>query len=408
MKERLFIRISSDERSLQWGTLLDAEEGGHAFADNGSLLLEDAETLGEIIDEHQVILMLPAHRVKCFNETTPTKNRKQLEKAIPYQLEEQILDSVDSQHFALGSFDAQERLAINVVDKAYFEETLALLKEAGVEPDYVVSEAACLPNYYDAWSVVIEEQVLVRQEENNFWSADKQLVEELLKLELQSNELSVTQAVRVYAVEGEVLKLEGVPGLATQQEVLDDSFLFLAKNFDGGAINLLQQEFASQKKTQRNYGVWKLPAVAASLLLLLGLAYLVSNIVYLNKQHSELEERTLAETKKVYPGQEDLTVALIQINRGFSSIGGDSGSGVSFAGLMDKSIKAMDTKNIEFNQMEYIASRGELSMDVSAESYDILTGSQRSLESSGLEVSMRNASENGGVWTARITVGLSK
>lgn len=406
MKEKLFIRISSDEKSLEWGCLSSSEDSEN-FSERGSLLIEDLEAIGEIVKEQHIVLMLPAHRVKCFNESTPTKNRKHLEKAIPYQLEEQILDNVDSQHFALGSFDAQERLAINVIDKDYLSETLALFKEAGVEPDEVVSEAACLPSFNDAWSVLIEDQVLVRQEENLFWSADKVLVEELLKLELQSNELSVTQAVRVYTAKAEQLNLSNVPGLATQQHPVEDSFLFLAQSFSGNCINLLQQEFASQKKTQRNYGVWKLPAIAAIALLAVGLTYLISHIVHLNKQYSSLEERTLAETKKVYPTL-PLTTARVQINNSYRNIGGDTGSGVSFAGLINQSIKAMDTTNIQFTQMEYIASRGQLSMDVSAESYDVLTRSQRSLEGSGLEVNMRNASENGGVWTARITVGLSK
>ncbi|GAA4358889.1 type II secretion system protein GspL [Kangiella marina] len=407
MKEKLFIRINSDERSLQWGILSGDEEGHSSFTDRGRLLIEDIETLGEQVSEQTVVLMLPAHRVKCFNEKTPTKNRKQLEKAIPYQLEEQILDNVDNQHFALGSFDAQDRLAINVVDKQYLAETLEQFKEVGVEPDFVISEAACLPYFNDAWSTLIEEQVFVRQEPNVFWSADKSLVEELLKLELQRDELSVSQAIRIYATEKQELNLDAVPGLATQYEVIEDTFQFLAHNFDEAGLNLLQQEFSSQKKVQRNYGVWKLPAIAASVVCVLGIVYLVSHIIHLNQQYSNLEERTLAETKKIYPTL-PLTTAKIQINNSYRSIGGDSGSETSFALLMDKAIKAMDARSINFTQMEYIASRGELSMDVSAESYDILTRSQRSLESSGLKASMRNASENGGVWSARITVGLNK
>ncbi|MBV34790.1 MAG: general secretion pathway protein GspL [Rickettsiales bacterium] len=404
MKERLFIRFTSDEKSLQWGILLASSEKQASFEQEGELLLEDVETLAEVITEQQIVLMIPAHRVKCFNVQAPTKNRKHLEKAIPYQLEEQVLDSVDSQHFALGAFDEQDRLAVNVIDKNYFSELVALLKDAGIEPDYVVSEAACLPSYKDAWTALVEEQVLVRQEHNNFWSADQGLVEQLLKLELQTDELSVTQAIRIYTTESSQIDLETIPGLATQKDSVDNAFLFLATNFDDKAINLLQQEFASQKKTQRNYGVWKLPAISASILILLGIIFTVSHIIHLNKQLSVVEEQTLAETKKLYPSL-PLTTAVIQINNSYRNIGGDSGSSVSFAGLMEQSVTSMDTKSIKFSQIEYIASRGQLSLDVTAESYDVLTKSQRNLEAAGLKVDMRNASENGGVWTARITVG---
>lgn len=405
MKEQLFIRIGSDERSLQWGILPDSGEDDFAFVERGDLLIEDAETLGEKIEQQKVVLMLPAHRVKCFNVSAPTKNRKHLEKAIPYQLEEQILDNVDSQHFALGAFDEQDKLAVNVIDKEYMRETIDLLKRSGIEPDFVVSEAGCLPHYNDAWTALIDEQVLIRQEKNIFWSADASLVNQLLQLELQSDELSVTQAIRIFSTESTSLELDAVAGLATQKESISDTFLFLAKNFNVQSVNLLQQEFASQKKTQRNYGVWKLPAIAASVLVLLGLIYFISNIVHMNKQLSGLEDQIHEQTKKIYPSL-PLTTATIQINNSYRNIGGDEGSTASFAGLMDKSIHVMDTANIDFSQMEFIASRGQLSMDVTAESYDILTKSQRNLEGAGLKVDMRNASENGGVWTARITVGL--
>lgn len=404
MKERLFIRFTSDEKSLQWGILSASSEKHSSFEQEGELLLEDVEALAEVIAEQQIVLMIPAHRVKCFNVNTPTKNRKHLEKAIPYQLEEQILDSVDRQHFALGAFDEQDRLAVNVIDKDYFSQLVTLLKDAGIEPDIVISEASCLPSYKDAWTALVEEQVLVRQGKNNFWSADQGLVEQLLKLELQTDELSVTQAIRIFATESSQIDLEAVPGLATQKENVEDAFLFLATNFDDKSINLLQQEFASQKKTQRNYGVWKLPAIAATVLILMGIVYTVSHIMHLNKQLSTAKEQTLAETKKVYPSL-PLNTAVIQINNSYRTIGGNSGSSVSFAGLMNKSVTSMDTKSIKFSQIEYLASRGQLSLDVTADNYEILTKSQRNLEAAGLNVDMRNASENGGVWTARITVG---
>lgn len=408
MKNQLFIRISSDEKSLQWGTLSGAEDSTESgFVERGDLLIEDVETLAETLEESQVILMLPAHRVKCFNVEAPTKNRKHLEKAIPYQLEEQILDNVDNQHFALGAFNADSLLAVNVVSKEYLSELLTTFKEVGIEPDVVVSEAVCVPYFEDSWTAVIDEQILVRQQENVFWSSDRTLIKDLLQLELQADELKVTQAIRIYSYDDEELSLASVAGLATQPETIDDVFLCLAENFDDNSVNILQQDFASQKKSQHNYGMWKLPAIAASILAVVGLIYLVSHIIDLNKRLSSVEQQTLAQTQKVYPNL-PLKTAKIQVNNSYHDIGGSEGSGVNFTGLMEKSVLAMKTENIQFSQMEYLASRGQLSFDVTADSYEVLTQSQRNLEGAGLEVDMRNASENGGIWTARISVGAKK
>ena len=104
----------------------------------------------------------------------------------------------------------------------------------------------------------------------------------------------------------------------------------------------------------------------------------------------------------------DVNTGLMQVSNRFSTLGGDAASTNSFMLLLDKSLAAINPQLIKVSQLEYLSSQAQLSFDVEASDYAILTAAQNKLESSGVQVEMRNASENGGVWSARIAVGVKQ
>lgn len=411
MKDRLFIRLKSDEESLEWG-LFSEEESGPGFREQGELLLDDMIALAEQASEREVILLLPASRVRCFNVKAPTRNRKQLEKAVPYILEEQVLDNVELQMFALGHVNSDGMLAVNVVDKAYLSNVVEKLKEASIEPDFAVSDAACLPLFEDSWSLLEhDDSVLVRQSANEYWSTEADMLNDLITWNLQSqfeNEQTVSQAVRIYSPMEETNLLSGVAGLAIQKMPVDNSFEWLCSQFKYSSINLMQQEFSSQKKNQFSFGQWKLPAIAASALIAVGLVYLISQMIVLGQQRSQLEQQLLTSVQEVFPNINDVNTGVLQVSNRFSTLGGSAASENSFMLLLDKSLSAINPNTIKVSQLEYLSSQAQLSFDVEAAEYATLTAAQNKLESSGVQVEMRNASESGGVWSARISVGVEQ
>ncbi|ACV27717.1 type II secretion system protein GspL [Kangiella koreensis] len=411
MKDRLFIRLKSDEESLEWG-LLTYEESVPKLKEQGELLLDDMIALAEQANQQEVILLLPASRVRCFNVKAPTRSRKQLEKAVPYILEEQVLDNVEHQMFALGGVNSNGMLAVNVIDKAYLSSVLERLKEAAIEPDFAVSDAACLPLFEDAWTLLEhDDSVLVRQSANEYWSTEVDMLEDLVNWNLQTQfeeNQTVSQAARIYSPDEQSELLSGVAGLAIQKMSVDNSLEWLCSQFDNSSINLLQQEFSSQKKSQMNLGQWKLPTIAASVLIGVGIIYMISQMIVLGQQRANLKQQMLVSVQEVFPNINDVNTGLIQVSNRFSTLGGDAASSNSFMLLFDRSLAAINPKEIKVSQLEYLSSQAQLSFDVEAASYTTLTGAQNKLESSGMQVEMRNASENGGVWSARISVGVKQ
>ncbi|MCW8858066.1 MAG: general secretion pathway protein GspL, partial [Kangiella sp.] len=139
-----------------------------------------------------------------------------------------------------------------------------------------------------------------------------------------------------------------------------------------------------------------------------GLIYLVSQIIVLSTQRANLEQQLIASVQEVFPNVNDVNTGLMQVSNRFSTLGGDAASTNSFMLLLDKSLAAINPQLIKVSQLEYLSSQAQLSFDVEASDYAILTAAQNKLESSGVQVEMRNASENGGVWSARIAVGVKQ
>lgn len=408
MKDRLFIRLLADQESVEWG-LINSQESTVNFLDRGNLLLDDIVALAEMASNNPVTLLLPAEKVRNFKVDAPTRNRKHLEKAVPYLLEEQVIESVDSQHFALGNVDSNNCLTVNVVSKKYLANLLDRFSASGVEIDEVFTDASVLPVFDDSWTMLDTEPALVRQDADTFWSAPQAMVNDLLAWnvnELIEEEQSITQAIRVFSVKEQATQVQSVAGLAVQPMPIDDELVWLASQDTSKSINLLQQEFATTKKSATDSGRWKLPMLAASVLLISGLAYFISDLFILNNEKSYFEQQALAEVQKLSPNTDEgkLQSKITEINRLYSKASGGSGNLTGFVALLDKVYRKIKPQELKLEQLDFNAKQGTLNLDVKAKEYQLLTSTQQQLEKEGLKVEMRNARENNGNWTTRLVV----
>ncbi len=408
MKGRLLIRLLADQEAVQWG-LLNEQEATPSFLERGDLLLNDIVALAEMAVTSPVTVLIPAEKIRSFVIDAPTKNSKHLEKAIPYLLEEQIIESVDSQHFAFGEVDSNSKVTVNVIAKDYLESLLAKLQEADIEPDVMLADAACLPVFDDAWSLLDGNPVLVRQDLNNFWSAQSELVADLLNWNLNESfeeTQAISQAVRLFSAQEVPLNLESMPGLAVQQVPLDDELLWLAGQPLDKTINLLQQQYTPSKKTSVSATTWKLPLIAASVAAVLGLIYFTSNLFILNQERNHYRQLALTEVRKLSPNldEERLDSKMIEIANNYRKVAAGSGQTGGFMNLLDQVYNQLNPRQVQLEQMEYIAKQSVLNLDVAAKDYQILTAVQQKLEQAGLKVDMRNARDNQGSWTTRLVV----
>jgi general secretion pathway protein L len=92
-----------------------------------------------------VAVLVPAAEVLCLEAELPARTGARAAQLVPFALEEQLANDIESQHFAIGPVAQSGRTPVAVVARALLEEWLAQLAAAGITPDLLCSEAALLP-----------------------------------------------------------------------------------------------------------------------------------------------------------------------------------------------------------------------------------------------------------------------
>ena len=145
MARTLFIRLGD----------LDLDHPHNATAD--WVVTDDADTLLEaqegLVSEmdwpesaDRVIVSVPTFDVLMTKVSIPGGNRQKLLRAVPYAVEEQIVDDVDSLHFSLSEKTEGNMYGVVASDSERMAAWLELLANAGICPSMLVPDVLCLPD----------------------------------------------------------------------------------------------------------------------------------------------------------------------------------------------------------------------------------------------------------------------
>lgn len=132
MPYRHLIRLFADDRS-QW---LAQDRGGRVLAGPVDGLPGEAAEETVVLVPSSAVLVLPAPRV--------ARQRRQLEQAVGFAVEEQLVAPVEQAHVAIIDDSGPESVAVAVVARAQLEAWLSRLAEHGVVPDRLLPEALLL------------------------------------------------------------------------------------------------------------------------------------------------------------------------------------------------------------------------------------------------------------------------
>lgn len=136
MSEKLFAR-QLENGLWQWRRLSD-DEWATSHYDTG-----DNEALADSLRDNPVdavCLILPGQVAVSSIQHAEVGNRKQLQKLIPYDMEEQIIDSVDDLHFLLGVID-KDKVTVVYAKSETIKNALEQLESVNCDV------TQCLPDY---------------------------------------------------------------------------------------------------------------------------------------------------------------------------------------------------------------------------------------------------------------------
>lgn len=313
---------------------------GHLLAAPGSGTLPEAAAQ---IHGRKAAVLVPAGDVLLTEATLPAKTGAKLAQVVPYALEEQVADDIDSLHFAVGRRDSGTgRTSVAVVDKAVMQSAMETLREAGIAPALLASEASLVaanPGQVVGWlegdSLVlcaparppIVTPVTTLQDTFGFLAATQAYGEGVEPGTLSL--LFYAPAADWQQHAGELGFLQGHFAAAKVQILPQGSLPWLASQVEVAApINLLQGEYVLRTRGGADLRRWRVPAALAAAVLLVFVGSKVFEIRRLNAAERALDVEIEQTFRAAMPGALDSKDARRRMEQRFASLqenGGRSG-----------------------------------------------------------------------------------
>lgn len=317
MRETLYLLLPADEQApVSWR--IDGALPG--LLQRGTLDEALACAAGR-----RLLAFAPAELVRLCTVDLPIRSTARLRAAVPYALEDQLAEDIESLHFALGP-RGPEGVPVAIVARAQMRDWMSRFAAHGVRPERLLPEVLCLPWEPGCWTVLATAQrVLVRTGAADGFSCPLELLPGYLSLAPVPDEVRV----RVHQVDGAPAELPGLPrvdelvsGYADELELLIDT----ARS--QRPLDLLQGEYSARAGIGRRLRAWRLPAAMAALWLLVAGMSVLADAQALRREAAGLAEHNRQRWLQLFPQETRIADLRRQLDQKLAAAaGGSSDSG---------------------------------------------------------------------------------
>jgi general secretion pathway protein L len=298
MARMLLLRIDPTATEASWQLV----ENGQLVGPLGKGKLSDARRAARGIP---VVVLVPAEEVFLNNVTLPGKNRAKLRKAIPYAVEDQLIDDIDALHFAFSSHPLHGRYLVAAVENRMMDFWDKAIINAGIRAETIIPDVSALAQSDTTWTVLLEsERAMVRTPDELFATDIASLPIMLENLSATRNENEPAQ-VTVYDCSNDdkalLLQAENPQIQFDVVEAPQGVFEVFAKSYDPRtSVNLLQGEYNRQEGWRKQLKPWY--TAAALLAVWLGWQFVLNIGAYidLNRTSKQLTEQMRAVHKSAF------------------------------------------------------------------------------------------------------------
>ncbi len=287
MAEFLVIRLPEHDRPEATWIVLDEAGAVLQAASSGPLSAAAAAAHGR-----RVIVLAPARDVLRSAVQLPVRGQARVLQALPYALEEQLAEDVETLHFAADRRQPDGCVPVAVVRAELLRHWLAELQAAAIEPQALYAESDGLDAIPGTAVLLVEaQQLLLRDDHGQIAVADTQNLSALLQLWLAGRDGEGAPHLLVYLSDGltetasatfESLRAR-LAGFELKR-LPDGPLARLGANVVvNGGVNLLQGPYARRSDLARFWPAWRL---AAGLLLAVAVLAILGNFLELRRQEA--------------------------------------------------------------------------------------------------------------------------
>ncbi len=349
----------------------------------------------------ELIFVVPAQHVLLQSVVFETHERRLLRQTVPYSLEEDLVDDVDQQHFALGTIDGAQ-VPVAVVQRQWLGDWLARCNAAGLDISAAWPEQLLLPWREGSWSLAVRsERWLVRVGPYRGFALEPASAALALQLLLDEADV-IPERLIVYSDAPIDAILPQLPELL--RGIAEQLTPPLPSPPAQGEVtlDLLQGVFARTLPWQRWWREWKLPAYALGIALVVQLVFMLVQHFQLNKQNLALRQQIEAIYRGVEPrGQ--VVDAELQLRRKVEALRGQRGGNA--LGLLQQVGSALHSMaGVTLQNLTYNERQGEIRLSIGAASFKDVEAVRAAIAGKGLNAQLMGSNADGDKTRAQLRV----
>ncbi len=421
MADWLLIRIGNDPGTVDY---LAADGAGRIMQNLRTGSLADA---AQHMAGRRVCVLAPASDVLLTDAEVPVKSGARYQQIVPFALEEQLAEDIESLHFAVGRRVGESpRIPVAVVSRALIDGWLNHLRDAGIAPDCLYADSSLVPeNPGQAVLVLSGDSVILRAADKPPVTLPLTALAEALELlrppvPPAGAEPATADAPRsavdgfggnglvVYAGENEWQQygpaIEAVRSHFERLSVqlLPDGPLGLfAQSLPGtSAINLLQGTYAPASPLAGGFKAWRIAAaMLVGLLVLHGIGS-AAQLMMLERTERRLDDAIGETFEQAMPGEHNASNARRRMEARMASLQGSTDS----AGLLAMLSAVAQARNGATGTAVQALSyrQGMLELQVTAPGAAALDRISQQLRTGGWQADLTSGTSSSGAYQGRI------
>lgn len=351
--------------------------------------------------EVELVLVVPAHKVLLQDVAFAAQERRLLRQTVPYSLEEELIEDVDRQHFALGAVDGSQ-VPVAVVEKQWLSDWLARCSAAGLDIKRALPEQLLLPWRTGCWSLLPEAQRwLVRVGPYRGFALEPASAALALQL-LLDGAAELPEQLLVFSAEAPADLLPQLPELLRGIVEVSELPPQVLPALGAPSLDLLQGQFARVLPWRRWWREWRWPAQALALAVVVQFAVAGVQHYRLQQQNLNLRQQVEQTYREIEP-RGVVANPELQLRRKVEALQGRQGGGLMPV-LQQVGGALTGVNGVTLNNITYSERQGEVRINLSAASFKDVETVRGAIAAKGLKAQLVGSNADGEKTRAQLRI----
>jgi general secretion pathway protein L len=413
MADWLLIKIANDPGHVDW---LVADAAGRVVEAlrSGPLSAAAQRAAGR-----RVCVLVPASDVLLTDAEVPPKSGARIQQIVPYALEEQVAQDIETLHFAIGRrIGESPRIPVAVVSRALLDGWLAQLRDAGLEPECLYADSSLVPdNPGQAVLVLSGDSVILKAPGNHPVTLPLTALGEALDLLRPAHQATLAATPdmdfgghglvayageaewRQYGATVEALRAQ-FEGLAVQLLPEGPLGLFAQSLPRTSAINLLHGDYAPESPLAGSLKAWRIAAAMLLGLLVLHGIGSAAQLLALHRTERRLDQSISETFEQAMPGEHNTSNARRRMEARLTSLQGSNDPSGLLAMLAAVAQAKAGASGTALRALSY--RDGLLELQVTASGADAIDHISQQLRTGGWQADLTSGTSSSGAYQGRI------